>query len=276
MLSQKATTLTIESIDSFRSSLRGKGKSEQTVKAYASDLRVLLKELEVTEISAQEFEEVGMNWLTANRKIVAAKTTGRRLTSLKQFARWAGWPITFEEYSAPTPLKGQPHPLPEGIAGVKKMIACANNERHAALVALCGLCGLRIAEALAVKPADFDLHTMMLTVYGKGEKARLVPVSNIAWEILQIPVTRAYVNGGGQVVDLKDRFARALITRLGERAGLRRHVASHDLRATFATEVYDRTLDQRLVQELLGHASGVTTELYIGRTNAQLHAGVEL
>lgn len=276
MLSQRATTLTTESIERFRSSLRGKGKSEQTIKAYATDLTVLLRELETDEISAEEFEETGMNWLTANRKIVAAKTTGRRLTSLKQFARWAGWPITFEDYSAPVPLKGQPHPLPEGIAGVKKMIACAGNERHAALVALCGLCGLRVAEALAVRPSDFDLHAMMLTIRGKGDKSREVPVSSVAWEVLQLPVTRAYVNGGEEVVGLKDRFARALITRLGERAGLRRRVASHDLRATFATEVYNKTLDQRLVQELLGHASGTTTEIYIGRSSAQLHAGVEL
>ena len=59
-----------------------------------------------------------------------------------------------------------------------------------------------------------------------------------------------------------DRSARALITRLGERAGLRRAIASHDLRATFATEVYNRTRDMRLVQELLGHSRLSTTQKY--------------
>lgn len=246
------------------------------MKAYTTDLKVLLKELEVASIDQHEFEEVGMNWLTANRNRVAAKTTGRRLTSMRQFAKWAGWGEMFSDYTAPTPLKGQPHPLPEGVDGVKRMILHANNDRHAALVALCGLCGLRIAEALAVKPSDFDLHDMTLTVRGKGDKERVVPVSTYAWSVLQIPVTRAFCDGDCEVVGLKDRFARALITRLGIRAGLKRHVASHDLRATFATAVYDKTQDQRLVQVLLGHASGTTTEIYIGRSDAQMKNGVEL
>lgn len=230
----------------------------------------------MTEIPAEEFEEVGMNWLTANRRIVAAKTTSRRLTSLRQFAKWAGWGTLFEEYVAPVPLKGQPHPLPEGIAGVKRMIEVARDDRHAALIALCGLCGLRVGEALAVKPSDFDLEEMTLAVNGKGEKMRRVPVSSFAWDVLQRPVVRAFCAGDVPVVGLKDRFARALITNLAIRARLRRHVASHDLRATFATEVYNKTLDQRLVQTLLGHANGSTTEIYIGRSNEQLRAGVEL
>jgi site-specific recombinase XerD len=57
---------------------------------------------------------------------------------------------------------------------------------------------------------------------------------------------------------------------------LRRHVSSHDLRATFATAVFDKTLDQKLVQDLLGHAYGSTTELYLGRSMHQFRNGVEL
>lgn len=217
-----------------------------------------------------------MNWLTAKKSTITAKTLSRRLTSLRQYARWAGWPITFEDYSTPTPLRGQPHPLPEGIDGVKRMILHANSDHHRALVALCGLCGLRVSEALMVGPKDFDLDHMTLTVWGKGEKERKVPVSQYAWEVLEHPVMRAYCEQRPTVVGLKDRPARAIITRLATRAGLSRHVASHDLRATFATGVYDKTLDQRLVQMLLGHASGATTEIYIGRSNDQLKAGVEL
>lgn len=218
-----------------------------------------------------------MNWLTANRNKVAPKTTGRRLTSLRQFAKWAGWDATFDDYKPPVPLRGQPHPLPEGIEGVKRMIAYTHSERHAALVALCGLCGLRVAEALAVKPSDFNLNEMMLTVRGKGDKSRRVPVSEAAWEVLQFPVIRAFTSGGDKtIVGLRDRYARAVITRIATEAGLMRRVSSHDLRATFATAVYNKTLDQRLVQELLGHASGETTEIYIGVSSKAMHEGVEL
>jgi integrase len=236
----------------------------------------MLNDLEVDDVSQDDYEEVGVNWLTANREKVTAKTTGRRLTSLRQYARWAKWPITFEDYIAPVPLKGQPHPLPEGVLGIRRMVEKANDDRHKALLALCGLCGLRVAEALNVRPSHFDLETMDLWIRGKGNKERKVPVSPEAWEILQPAVGRAYCNGNDLVVGLKDRFARALITTTAQRAGLKRRVASHDLRATFATAVYDNTRDQRLVQVLLGHASGTTTEIYIGVSDDTMRQGVRL
>jgi site-specific recombinase XerD len=277
MLTQRVTTLSNETIEMFRSSLLVKGRAEQTAKGYTADLRVLLTELESPEVQAEEYEQTGMNWLTANRNKVSPKTTGRRLTALKQFAAWAGWPYTFSDYSAPTPGRTEPHPLPEGIAGVKAMIDVAGNYRHKALIALCGLCGLRVAEALAVRPSNFNVETHMLTVRGKGDKTRRVPVSSLAWEVLTPALMDAYCSGlDSRLVGIKDRGARALISSIAERANLRRHVSSHDLRATFATEVYNRTRNQRVVQELLGHSSGVTTEGYIGVADAAMRDGVEL
>jgi site-specific recombinase XerD len=144
------------------------------------------------------------------------------------------------------------------------MIAAARNPKQGSLVALCGLCGLRIAESLSVRPSHFNFTDLTLSVRGKGDVTRIIPVSDEAWEVLFPAVSQAFITGDNPpIIDFKDRFARSLITKLGERAGLSRRVASHDLRATFATAVYNATLDQRLVQELLGHASGNTTEIYI-------------
>jgi len=281
MPSIKATTVSQESIDRLLNSYSARGRSDLTVKAYRTDLRIFLQETcpkdktwTEHEISMDDFEEVAMNWLQKNRRIVAPKTTSRRLTSLRAFARWAGWGNPLAEYSAPTPAKGQPHPLPEGIEGVYRLIENARNERQKALVALCGLCGLRVSEALSIRATDFDLTNMVLTVRGKGDKTRIIPVSSRAWQILASPVTRAWL-AGIPVVGLKDRFARRVITELGIKAGLQRPIASHDLRATFATAVYDQCLDQRIVQELLGHANGATTEIYIGRSAEQMRKAVE-
>ena len=271
----KATTLTFESIANFQNSLSARGRSDQTVKCYGSDLRMMLEELQTTELDQEEFEETAMEWLQKHRRMIAPKTTSRRLTSLRAFAKWAGWGNLLTEYSAPTPARGMPHPLPEGIEGVKRLIAAARQENQVALIALCGLCGLRVAEALAVKPEDFGTNGMLL-IRGKGDKERHVPVSELAWSYLARPVTRAYVEGGREVVGLKDRFARRVITDLGVRAGLQRHISSHDLRATFATAVYDKTLDLRVTQELLGHSSSQTTELYTGVSVAKMQAAVEL
>lgn len=155
------------------------------------------------------------------------------------------------------------------------MVAATTNPRYKALVALPGLAGPRVAEALAVRPSHFDLDDMMLHIFGKGAKERRIPISDECWEIIQPAVMRAYVTGTDEpVIGLKDRHARSVISNLGVKAGLSRHVASHDLRATFATELYNRTQDQRLVQWILGHASQDQTSIYIGLTDRTLHNGV--
>lgn len=281
MPTKRAMTVSLASIDRLLNSYSARGRSELTTKAYGSDLRIFLQEMcpkgidwKTWEVEEDDFEETAMEWLQMNRKIVSPKTTNRRLTSLKSFARWAGWGNPLEEYAAPTAAKGQPHPLPEGIEGVYRMIETARNEKQKALLVLCGLCGLRISEALRIKATNFDFSNMTLKVPGKGDKERIVPVSQRAWDYIASTVVRSHL-AGTEVVGLKDRFARRTITELGERAGLQRRVASHDLRATFATAVYDLTLDQRVVQELLGHANGSTTEVYIGRTADQMRKAVE-
>ena len=271
----KVTTLSSESIEMLRSSLSAHGMSTNSIKGYLTDLKMFLLDLEETEVPITDLEETGMNWLTANRNRVAPKTTARRLSALRKFATWAGYPGMFRAYNLPTPARPQPHPLPEGIEGIHRLIEVTRNEQQKALVALCGYCGLRVSEALSVTYENFDLTRMLLTVRGKGDKTRVVPVSNsLAWPALSMSVASSMVESR-PVVGFKDRFARRLITDLGERAQLRRHVASHDLRATFATEVYNRTLDIRLVQELLGHSSVETTQLYTGIEMNKLRAAVE-
>lgn len=257
--------------------MSGRGLSERTVEAYASDLRVFLLELEQESLDQEDFEESAQNWLNGNRKRVAAKTTSRRLTSVRQFAKWAKWGDMLDDYSAPQDRTTMPHPLPEGMDGVRRMIQVAYTPNQKALVAFCGLVGLRVSESLAARPSDFDLHgSPLLRVNGKGDKVRLVPVSDEAWGYLVEPVTAAFIAGNVPVVGLQDRVARGNITQMGRRAGLSRRVASHDLRATFATAVYDKTQNMRLVQELLGHSSVETTQIYVGVRSAALRDAVSL
>lgn len=275
MQQPKVTILTSEAIDSFQRSLSARGRSDQTVKCYGSDLRTMLTDLQTTAVTMPDFEDTAMDWLQRHRRTIAPKTTSRRLTSLRAFARWAGWGNLLSDYSAPTPARGIPHPLPEGMEGVKRLIAVARQENQIALIALCGLCGLRVAESLAVRPSHFNHDQRTLIVRGKGDRSRIIPVSSLAWHHLAMPVTRAFCDEDRLVVGLKDRFARRVVTDLGVRAGLQRHISSHDLRATFATALYDKTLNLRLVQEILGHASSQTTELYTGVAFGMMQQAVE-
>lgn len=270
----RVTTLTLDHIDNYLSTMCERGRSAHTIKAYGADLRMFLLDQGAVEIPMEIYESLAMSWLTKYRKILKPRTTNRRLTSLRSYARWARWNMLLDDYSPPNPGPSIPHPLPEGMSGVRRMIQAAAEERHRTLIVLCGLLGLRVSEALSVVGTDFNVGEQKVTVRGKGDKTRTIPVSNEALNHLVTPIMRSLVSGES-IVPLDDRLARRYITRIGIEAGLMRRVASHDLRSTFATELYERTKDQRLVQIILGHASGKTTEGYIAVQMNQLKAGVE-
>ena len=263
-------------IEAYLSSLVWNGASENTIRCYRTDLLTALDYIGANAPDWPSLERGAQTYLNNVRSQWAPKTTQRRLGTLRSWARWAGAPATFlAAYKAPTPAPAQPHPIPEGIPGVIAMIRTSRNPRHRALCALTGLMGLRVAEAIAVRPEHFDLTEWTLTVRGKGDKTRIVPISTLAWGFL----TRAYadaVAAGGVLVPLTNRGARAAITRHARNAKLSRHVASHDMRATFATAAYDKTKDLRAVQELLGHADAKTTQTYTQVSMTQMRRAVEV
>lgn len=262
----RATTLTLESIGQFRNWLSDRGRSALTVRAYTTDLKTFLKDCREDAIDlTEEYEEFGLTWLQMNRENLAPKTTLRRRTSLVAFALWAGLSNdVFGDWIGPTPAKGMPNPLVEGMAGVQRMINAAQNEKHKALVSLCGQVGCRVREAIMIEPRDLNAQRMSLTIRGKGDKTRVVPITPEAWEVLAVPTTRALLERRTIVGFGDERYARRRITELGVLAGLTRGVASHDLRATLATHMYNQTKNLRFVQEVLGHASIKTTQLYLG------------
>lgn len=145
------------------------------------------------------------------------------------------------------------------------MIDRTRNPLHKALLAMNGLMGLRIDECINITPVHFDTDNMTLTVRGKGDKTRVIPISDRAWKYLVDQYTYCVqIDPGQRLVPYSNRGARAAISRHGRNAGLSRHVASHDLRATALTASYEKTKDLRAVQELAGHADPKTTMIYTG------------
>ena len=254
-------TLSLDSIDKFRESSIARGRSPHTVRGYTADLRGLL-EWAGPGTRASNFDDVACQYLTATRLEAAPKTTQRRKSAFKAYAKWAAFPVPgLEDYRAPTPARPVPHPLPEGIDGVKRLMDVCDTDEERCLIGLCGMAGLRISEALAVEWSDLNMETMMLHVRGKGDKGRWVPVHK---SLLVAMSAMLAMRPHGPLVDMPDRTARRAITRMGRRARLKRAISSHDLRATFGTAAYDKSKDIRVVQELLGHADSRTTEGYIG------------
>lgn len=274
MLGTTETTLTLESIDRFRNWCIGRGLAENSVKGYTTDLRMLLRHYDLTEIPSDLFQLYGTKWLNETRAQAAPKTTGRRLTSLKVFAKYAKWENELGEYRAPKPSKSRAKPLPERLEGLIRMEQAASNYEQQAMVAATGYVGLRIGEALACHIDWFDLRRMLLTVRGKGDKERIVPISPRAWEGLQVAYIHA-MQEDGYLIGYEDRAARKALTMLGRKAGISVHVSSHAMRATYATIMSENGVPIRVIQELLGHASMNTTEVYTEVTSKALHMAVQ-
>jgi site-specific recombinase XerD len=255
----------------LRSFLFSKGRADHTVKAYLTDLKMFWQEMDLETIDLPELEILGATWLNTRRRVMSPKTTGRRLTTIKNLGL-AYKVAILTEYTPPTPATPKPHPLPGGTADLKSLIDGCYLDEHKALVTLTGLCGARVSEARDVTPDDFNLEKRTVEIWGKGDKVRIIPLSDMAWEILlPIIVDRMTTDRCTQpLISMGDRTARELITTLGRRAGISRPISSHDLRATFATAAYNVSKDIRAVQLLLGHASSKQTELYIGVADDQM------
>lgn len=269
----RASELSTASIAAHQSLLESRGTSRNTLRGYSSDLRLFLAESGMDVIPLEDYEELAMMWLQMNRRKVAPSTSLRRLSALRNWAKAMTGEDALTEYKGPQTAPGSGHPIPEGIEGIERMLAATDKPEHRALVALGGFCGCRIAESLTVTHEDFDLNKNILRVRGKNDKTRYVPISEKAWEHLAIPVALS-MTSFSPLVQLHERYARKVVATLGERAGLSRRVSSHDLRSTFATVLYDKTLDMVLVQRLLGHRSIVTTQIYVGTEMERMRSAV--
>ena len=158
--------------------------------------------------------------------------------------------------------------------------------RDRALLELLYAAGLRISEAIGLDREDLSTDGAFVRVIGKGDKERLVPVGDVAldWLARWIDGPRARSSrsamshpGRGGPLFLGDRGGRlarqqawAAVKRAASRAGLADRVSPHTLRHSFATHLLEGGADLRIVQELLGHASISTTQLYTHLTGERI------
>lgn len=264
--------LTDDVIEEFSTALISLGHPPNTIRAYVSDLRDLREYLDGADLA----EDTVAAWLTAGRRVWASNTTNRRLAAVRRLWRHVTGAKGFlSDYNLPPAPPGKPHPLKGGMDDVERLCAAAENDQRRALFALCGYCGLRVSEAVAIRPSDIDLDEMEVCVFGKGDKTRTVPISTHAWAAMLAAYRMALdVDDRQTLCGFGERQARNIVTRTALLAGMD-HAASHDLRHTFGSYVVDETGDVEVARELLGHASITTTQGYSGATKAKKRRAVE-
>lgn len=140
-------------------------------------------------------------------------------------------------------------------------------ERDAAILELFYSTGMRLSELVALNVADIDTYTETVRVFGKGSKERLCPVGGVALEAVQRYRAKAGVHDGALFLSkLRRRITTQavddVVKKYWRASGLPVHMTPHKIRHSFATHLLNNGADLRSVQELLGHASLSTTQIY--------------
>ncbi|WP_372487866.1 site-specific tyrosine recombinase XerD [Rathayibacter festucae] len=264
-----------------------RGLSAHTIAAYRRDLGLYLGWLEergVTDLATLRRSDVGdfASWLAARaERPLAASSRARILSSVRGLHRFALEEGRVADDVAHDVLPPKlPMTLPKAITveQMASLLEAARGEelselRDRALLELLYATGARISEAVDLSVDDvFDSEVVRLT--GKGSKQRMVPLGSFAREAVQDYLVRARpeLSRRGRATPalflgvrgsrLSRQSAWLVIRAVAEKAGLDREISPHTFRHSFATHLLAGGADVRVVQELLGHASVATTQIY--------------
>jgi len=277
-----------------------RGASPHTLKGYREDLIAAAEYFaeedgscpEPASITAVELRGL----LSALHEAGFAKTSiARKLASLRSFYKYGqreGWASSNPARALRNPRKGRnlPHFLTSDEIG--KLLAAPPaglpmGLRDRAILETMYSAGLRVSELVGLSDGDVDMPQGVLLVRGKGRRERISPLGSYAARALQawlkVRTLSPREPQGREAPVFTNRFGTRLTTRSVGRmlekylaeTGLDQRTSPHTLRHSFATHLLDRGADIRSVQELLGHKSLVTTQIYTHVSTANLRAAYE-
>jgi integrase/recombinase XerC len=261
--------------------------SAHTVAAYEQDIRDFISfcekwsgaDLHLRDLSRVDTLQFRA-WLAGRAsKGMAFRSTARALSSLRSFFKYIDKKHDIKNESiALISSPKVPKTLSKAVdaADVKNMSAVAYESRSeygwialrdVALVTLIFGCGLRISEALSLTDSDVAKRPEILRIRGKGNKDRLVPVLPAVYDAIEKYVAARPYNAGPlffsvRGLPMSPRMAEKVVEHLRNMLQLPEYVTPHALRHSFATSLLAGGVDLRHLQELLGHASLSTTQLY--------------
>ncbi len=252
--------------------------SPNTVASYVSDVTQFFSTAELSGKTAQDISsDQIIRYLSS--LTVSKRTQARFLSSLKSFFDWCV--LEGERKDSPcdkveAPKLGQY--LPE-VLSVEEMDAIMDSvdtstvmgKRDRAILEVLYGCGLRVSEAVNLRIQDIFPEEQFLRVIGKGDKQRLVPIGEMALEQVKNYLEerpeaapgyddRVFLNRFGKPLSRVSMFN--LVKKQAMLAGIRKEISPHTFRHSFATHLIENGADLRVVQEMLGHESILTTEIY--------------
>lgn len=263
-----------------------KSLSENSIEAYADDIEklenyFLEKHSGQSPVTASS-EQLEDFVRSVSESGVAATSQARIISGVRAFYKYLVMENEISDDPSSllqTPRLGRKLPEFLSIEEIDKMLYCIDRsskegERNRAIIETLYGCGLRVSELVNLKISDLHLEEEYILVTGKGNKQRLVPIGLIAtkhiriwmndvrvhWPIKAEAQDVLFVNRRGGKLSRVSVFT--IIKELAFKAGIRKTISPHTLRHSFATHLVMGGADLRAVQEMLGHESITTTEIY--------------
>lgn len=262
-----------------------RGLSENSIVNYTLDIKKLIGWLETNKIETSPTsiaEETLQQFIYEIAKKVNPRSQSRLISGLKGFFNY----LIFEDYRKTNPLElieapklGRKLPDTLAVAEIDALINAIDlgskqGERNRAIIETLYGCGLRVSELTNLKISDLYFDEGFIKVTGKGDKQRLVPIGPTTEKFITIYRNEIRIH---QKIDAKAKdtlflnqhgrpLTRAMIftivKRLAEKAGIRKTISPHTFRHSFATHLLENGADLRAIQQMLGHESITTTEIY--------------
>lgn len=266
----------------------GTNCSSHTLRAYRKDLLQhleFLRELgcdgpkQVTPLNLRKF------LVQLRGKDYKATTLSRKLASLRSFYKFLfreGIIGTNPATVLRSPKRHKTLPKFLSLQEVESILSVIdedspNGHRDRAILETLYSTGIRVSELVGLDVADIDMFSELVKVRGKGKKERIVPIGGHALEAVKVYLVTLHHKGAGLALFLNKgggRLTTRSVARILEKymrlSGIRQRPSPHTLRHSFATHLLDRGADLRAVQEMLGHASLSSTQIYTHVTTERL------
>lgn len=274
-------------ISDYKSYLRiERGLSDNTISNYGRDLKKLttyLQTLDHLKDPLSVEKEDLQDFIYTIAKEVKPRSQSRIISGLKGFFTY----LVFEDYRDDNPMDLIESPkigrkLPDTLSEneIDALIAAIDlsepqGERNRAIIEMLYSCGLRVSELTNLKLSDLYFDEGFINIIGKGDKQRFVPINEYTQKYINI-YTGEIRNHMKVVPQSKDilflnrrgkQLTRAMIfsivKTLAQKAGITKNISPHTFRHSFATHLLQNGADLRSIQQMLGHESITTTEIYM-------------
>ena len=263
-----------------------RGLSENSIKSYRRDVQKLITFLDAHQLNENPVNitpDVVQRFLYETAKDQNPRSQARLISGLKSFFGY----LIFENLRDTDPLElvespkiGRKLPDTLSLEEIDLLIAAIDlskpeGERNRAILETLYGCGLRVSELIHLKLSDLFFEEGFIRVIGKGQKQRFVPISdtNQKYITIYVDLVRSHLTiekESSDIVFLNRRgkqLTRAMIftiiKNLAEKIGLKKKVSPHTFRHSFATHLLMNGADLRAIQQMLGHESITTTEVYV-------------